>query len=32
VCIHWDESSYCWYQLNSVAAERLTVLETEAAQ
>jgi hypothetical protein len=33
VCVHWDESAYCWYPLNSVAAmERIAVLETEAAQ
>ena len=28
VCIHWDESQWTWYPLNSVAAERIVVLET----
>jgi len=27
VCIHWDESQYTWYPLNSLAArERIAVL------
>jgi hypothetical protein len=29
VCIHWDESTWMWYPLCSVAArERIVVLET----
>jgi hypothetical protein len=28
VCIHWDESQYCWYPLSSGAIERIAVFET----